>query len=163
MSIGELLKEYRISQLKKQKEFINDGAIISQSYYSRVEKNEHRVTADSLIELLHYNNIPVWEFFSRLNQSDDIRHQQVEDFNKIIADAFYDNDKEKIKKLIPLIHESDLSTKDKQEELILVQAWLELMKKPTEKPDIELRQKSKIKYLIFLIITMLKLRSFAIS
>lgn len=36
MTIGELLKEYRLSQNKKQKEFI--GQIISPSYYSKVEK-----------------------------------------------------------------------------------------------------------------------------
>ncbi|WP_236695141.1 XRE family transcriptional regulator [Lactobacillus pasteurii] len=44
MTIGELLKEYRITQGKKQKEFTNDGIIVSQSYYSKVEK--------MLIELL---------------------------------------------------------------------------------------------------------------
>lgn len=37
MTIGELLKEYRISQGKKQKEFIDNGIIISQSFYSKVE------------------------------------------------------------------------------------------------------------------------------
>ena len=37
MTIGELLKEYRISQRKNQKEFINNGKIVSQSYYSKVE------------------------------------------------------------------------------------------------------------------------------
>lgn len=145
MTIGELLKEYRISQGKKQKEFIDSGTIISQSFYSKVEKNVHKIAADSLVDILHYNNIPVWEFFSRLNQSDEIKHQQIESFNKIMSDAFYDNDKKKVENLKPLIKESNLSEKDKQEELLLVKAWLELMKKNTTKPDIELRKKIKDK------------------
>lgn len=145
MTIGELLKEYRISQGKKQKEFIDSGTIISQSFYSKVEKNAHKIAADSLVDILHYNNIPVWEFFSRLNQSDEIKHQQIESFNKIMSDAFYDNDKKKVENLKPLIKESNLSEKDKQEELLLVKAWLELMKKNTTKPDIELRKKIKDK------------------
>lgn len=145
MTIGELLKEYRISQGKKQKEFIDNGIIISQSFYSKVEKNAHRIAADSLVDILHYNNIPIWEFFSRLNQSDEMRHQQIESFNKIMSDAFYDNDKKKVENLRPLIEESNLSEKDKQEEILLVKAWLELMKKNNAQPDIALRNKIKDK------------------
>lgn len=145
MTIGELLKEYRISQGKKQKEFINSGIIISQSFYSKIEKNTHRIAADSLVDILHYNNIPIWEFFSRLNQSDEIKHQQVESFNKIMSEAFYDNDREKVESLKPLIEESNISEKDKQEELLLVKAWLELMKKNSTEPDINLRNKIKEK------------------
>ena len=52
MTIGELLKEYRISQGKNQKKFINDGMIVSQSYYSKVEKNANKITvADCKIKL----------------------------------------------------------------------------------------------------------------
>lgn len=63
MQIGSLLKEYRLSQGKRQKEFV--GEVVSQSYYSKVEKNANRITAEDLIDLLNYNNIPLWEFFSR--------------------------------------------------------------------------------------------------
>ncbi|WP_236629369.1 MULTISPECIES: helix-turn-helix domain-containing protein [Lactobacillus] len=145
MTIGELLKEYRISQVKNQKEFINGGNIISQSYYSKVEKNTHRINADSLIELLHYNNIPVTEFFNRLNKNDDLRQHQIDKLNNTLGDAFYHNDRDKILKLVPIINESDLSTKEKQEELLLIQAWLELMKGPDEQPDLKLREKIKEK------------------
>ena len=99
MTIGELLKEYRISKGKNQKEFTDKGIIMSQSYYSKVEKNAHRITADGLIELLHYNNIPLWEFFSRLNSNDDLRHQQIKDFNRIMSEAYYENNIDKVKKL----------------------------------------------------------------
>ncbi|WP_308557370.1 helix-turn-helix domain-containing protein [uncultured Lactobacillus sp.] len=145
MTIGDLLKEYRISQGKNQKKFTDSGVIMSQSYYSKVEKSAHRITADSLIELLHYNNIPLWEFFSRLNSSDDLRHQQIKDFNTIMSEAYYENNIDKVKSLKPLVKESSLLKKEKQEQLLLIDAWVEIMKDPTEKPNLELRDKIKEK------------------
>ena len=53
MTIGELLKDYRIKQGKNQREFI--AGIVSQSYYSKVEKEIHRITADDLLEILNHN------------------------------------------------------------------------------------------------------------
>ncbi|WP_304204134.1 helix-turn-helix domain-containing protein [Lactobacillus intestinalis] len=145
MTIGELLKEYRIGQGKTQKEFINDGMIVSQSYYSKVEKNANKITVDNLVDLLHYNNIPTWEFFSRLNQTDEMKRQEIENFENTMLEAFYDNDKDKILQLKPLIVESNLSPKDKEEELLEVEALLEAMKAPDETPNIELRTKIKEK------------------
>ena len=145
MTIGELLKEYRISQGKNQKEFINDGMIVSQSYYSKVEKNANKITVDNLVDLLHYNNIPIWEFFSRLNQTDEMKRQEIENFENTMLEAFYDNDKDKILQLKPLIVESNLSPKDKEEELLELEALLEAMKTPNEIPNIELRTKIKEK------------------
>ncbi|WP_297815522.1 helix-turn-helix domain-containing protein [uncultured Lactobacillus sp.] len=145
MTIGELLKEYRIAQGKNQKEFINDGMIVSQSYYSKVEKNAHKIAADSLLDLLHYNNIPVWEFFSRLNSSDKMKHQQIEEFNRTMHEAYYEKNIEKVRNLRPIVKESNLSEKDKEEELLLIDAWLEVMKEPSQKPDLELRTKIKEK------------------
>ncbi|WP_236695714.1 Rgg/GadR/MutR family transcriptional regulator, partial [Lactobacillus ultunensis] len=104
-----------------------------------------RITVDNLIDLLHYNNIPIWEFFSRLNQTDEMKRQEIENFENTMLDAFYDNDKEKIKKLKPLIEESNLSNKNKEDEILQLEAWLESMKKPDEKPNIELRNKIKDK------------------
>ena len=109
MTIGELLKEYRISQGKNQKKFINDGMIVSQSYYSKVEKNANKITVDNLVDLLHYNNIPIWEFFSRLNSNDDLRHQQIKDFNNMMIEAYYENNIDKVRGLKPLVKESNLS------------------------------------------------------
>lgn len=114
MTIGELLKEYRITQGKNQKEFTDSGMIVSQSYYSKVEKNIHRITADSLIELLHYNNIPLDEFFGRINQNNKIQHQQVKDFNNMLVDAYYDSDVNKIKQIKELVIQSNLPDKDKK-------------------------------------------------
>lgn len=145
MTIGELLKEYRMIQGKKQKEFTNNGIIISQSYYSKVEKNIHQITASSLVELLHYNNIPLWEFFGRINQNDEIQYQQIKEFNNMLIDAYYDSDINKIKQIKELVIQSNLSDKDKQEEILWVDAWLETMKGPKDTPDEKLREKVKNK------------------
>ena len=145
MTIGELLKEYRISQGKNQKEFINDGMIVSQSYYSKVEKNANKITVDNLVDLLHYNNIPIWEFFSRLNSNDDLRHQQIKDFNNMMSEAYYENNIDKVKNLKPLVNESNLSNKEKQEQLLLIDGWIEIMKDPSEKPNLKLRDTIKDK------------------
>ncbi|MCT6890712.1 MAG: helix-turn-helix domain-containing protein, partial [Lactobacillus sp.] len=53
MTIGELLKDYRISQKKTQKQWAKD--VISPSFYAKVEKNLSRISAEDLIELLHSN------------------------------------------------------------------------------------------------------------
>lgn len=69
MMIGSLLKEYRLKQNKSQRKFI--GSIVTQSYYSKVEKNISQITADNLIGLLQYNNISVQEFFNNFSQKSD--------------------------------------------------------------------------------------------
>lgn len=61
MTIGELLKEERIKKGLTQKQFA-DG-IVSTSYYSKVEKDGHRITAEDLIAVLEHNGIPLWSFF----------------------------------------------------------------------------------------------------
>ena len=58
MTIGELLKEYRQKKGLTQKQFA-DG-IVSTSYYSKVEKNEHRITVEDLVKILEHNDIAMW-------------------------------------------------------------------------------------------------------
>lgn len=143
MTIGELLKEYRIRQDKKQKEFI--GNIISPSYYSKVEKDLHRITVEDLAALLHYNNIPLWDFFSRLDSSDEFNHQQIKNLNDMMLDAYYSGDKERFSEINNLIDESNLSPKDKEEQKLLVAGWVESMKNEDDPADEELRNKLKEK------------------
>ena len=82
MPIGELLKDYRIKQGKNQREFI-DG-IVSQSYYSKVEKEIHRITADDLLEILNHNGIPVKKFFEKLEI--DPNQWQIDKINKLMEE-----------------------------------------------------------------------------
>lgn len=145
MTIGNLLKEYRVSQRKNQREFIDNGVIVSQSYYSKLEQDRTTITVDNLVTLLHYNSIPIWEFFSRLSQNDDIKRQEMESFESTMLEAFYDNNRKKIEELKPLIEESNLSDKNKEDEMLQVDAWLESMKAPNDEPNAELRNKIKEK------------------
>lgn len=68
MTIGKLLKEYRLAQKKTQKEFASK--VVSPSYYAKVEKNIHRIAAEDLLNLLRANQIPIFAFFSHLNKKD---------------------------------------------------------------------------------------------
>lgn len=145
MTIGELLKEYRISQEKKQKEFTNNGEIISQSFYSKVEKDTNKITVDNLIELLHYNNISLWEFFSRLNQNDDMRHQQMEELHNMMISAYYDRNDRELLNIKSLIAESNMSDKDKREQKLIVDSWIESIKTNPKSYDKNLREELKDK------------------
>ncbi|EFQ50043.1 transcriptional activator, Rgg/GadR/MutR family domain protein [Lactobacillus iners LEAF 2062A-h1] len=145
MTIGELLKEYRISQAKNQKDFTHNGIIISQSYYSKVEKNTHRITADSLIKLLHFNNIPLWTFFSRLNPNDDMQYQQISNLHSIMISTYYGQNQQKLNDIKLLIDKTNLSKEDKNEEKLLVDGWIESLKKDPKSFDMELRHKLKDK------------------
>lgn len=65
MKIGATLKSYRKQKKLTQKEFIQD--VISESYYSKVENDQHRITAEDLLQLLTINNISFQEFASQLD------------------------------------------------------------------------------------------------
>jgi Rgg/GadR/MutR family transcriptional activator len=65
LKIGEALKSYRKQKKLTQKEFIRD--VLSESYYSKVENNQHRITAEDLFSLLSINNISIQEFSLHLN------------------------------------------------------------------------------------------------
>lgn len=145
MTIGELLKEYRISQGKRQKEFTNNGEIISQSFYSKVEKAANKITVDNLIEILHYNNISLWEFFSRLNQNDDMRHQQMEELHNMMISAYYDRNDRELLNIKSLIAESNMSDKDKREQELIVDGWIESIKTNPKSYDKNLREELKDK------------------
>lgn len=87
MTIGQLLKQYRIENLKTQKEWA--GNVISQSYYSKVEKDQNRITADDLIALLHFNNVKLWDFLSKLSQEDKIQYNEGLNIGQEINEAYY--------------------------------------------------------------------------
>ncbi len=67
MTIGDLLKQYRINQNKTLQEFA--GNIIDRSYYGKVERNVHQISAENLINLLRYNQIDATEFIETLDQN----------------------------------------------------------------------------------------------
>ncbi|NRO04811.1 helix-turn-helix domain-containing protein [Lactobacillus helveticus] len=97
MTIGELLRDYRIKKEKKQKEFV--GNIISPSYYSKIEKNKHQISASDLIKILHYNNISITEFFSNFNQADKQNQSLIEKISNLMTEAYYQVNKDKMRNL----------------------------------------------------------------
>lgn len=94
MTIGDLLKQYRINQNKTLQEFA--GNIIDRSYYGKVERNVHQISAENLINLLRYNQIDTTEFIETLDQN---YQSQIQIQRKIMEEAYYHVDKDKLKKL----------------------------------------------------------------
>ena len=145
MTIGELLKDYRIKQGKNQREFI--AGIVSQSYYSKVEKEIHRITADDLLEILNHNGIPVKEFFKKLEI--DPNQWQIDKINKLmeeITEASYSEQAiDQIRKIREKAQKLDLNPELKEEALLIIEGFIELEKDDPETFDEKLRTKLKEK------------------
>lgn len=109
MTIGNLLKKFRLNKEKTQREWI--GNIISPSYYSKVEKDIHRISAEDLVSLLNYNSVSLIEFFSELNSSKQSKYNQERELMTVITDAYYRNSKKELLKLKELVDKSDLPNK----------------------------------------------------
>jgi Rgg/GadR/MutR family transcriptional activator len=97
MEIGSLLREYRLQKELTQKEFIKN--CISESYYSKVENNLHRICAEDLFILLENNSISIAEFVNKLDISD--QKSPLTLLEGQMYQIFYDN---KIAELIQLEH-----------------------------------------------------------
>lgn len=89
ISIGEQLKKLRLHAGLSQTEMA--AGLISESYYSKVERGKHGIDADVLIDLLAKHHFGVIEFFNNLvNQNSD----QNPDFELINEITFAQNRKD---------------------------------------------------------------------
>lgn len=89
VSIGEQLKKLRLHAGLSQTEMA--AGLISESYYSKVERGKHGIDADVLIDLLAKHHFGVIEFFNNLvNQNSD----QNPDFELINEITFAQNRKD---------------------------------------------------------------------
>lgn len=131
MTTGELLKDYRISQRKTQKQWAGD--VISASFYAKVEKNLSRISADDLIELLHFNQIPLIDFFSKLRPKDKLIHQQELEINRMANEAYYRNSEKELQQIREVVAESKLPNKN--DELLLIDSYIAVISKEPEKLD----------------------------
>ena len=138
MTIGDLLKQYRINQNKTLQEFA--GNIIDRSYYGKVERNVHQISAENLINLLRYNQIDTTEFIETLDQN---YQSQIQIQRKIMEEAYYHVDKDKLKKVKLMITESELSEKDKEIQNLIADGLLELLN--PDKSDQKIREEIKKK------------------
>lgn len=143
MTVGELLKEYRIKQNKNQKEFA--AGIVSQSYYSKVEKNIHRITVDDLLLLLTHNAIPVKNFFEKLEI--DPHQQQLNQVNALFEEVtranYADNSLARFKKIKEKAINLDIEADMKKKMLLIIDGFLESEKDDPETFDFNLRNKIK--------------------
>ena len=124
MTIGELLKEERMEKGLTQKQFA-DG-IVSTSYYSKVEKDEHRITAEDLIAVLEHNNIPLWSFFKELSLKGNFQHEYKINLEAEVMDAYYHSDSKRLEEIIQDLNNSN--EPDKKDDLLIVEGWLESLK-----------------------------------
>ncbi|MDF7682331.1 Rgg/GadR/MutR family transcriptional regulator [Lactobacillus sp. ESL0679] len=141
MTIGELLKDYRIQQKKTQKEWAGD--VISSSFCAKVEKNLSRISAEDLVDLLHANKVPLINFFSKLNQGDQSLHQQEEEIDQFITEAYYQNSKEELQQIRKIVSESDLP--DKEDKILAIDVYIAIGSKSIDSLDKKTIKKIKEK------------------
>ncbi|EEJ71792.1 helix-turn-helix domain-containing protein [Lactobacillus ultunensis] len=141
MTIGELLKYYRINQNKTLKEFA--GNIIDRSYYGKVEKNIHQISINNLIDLLNYNQINTAEFIEKLNSNYENTQNQLQTQRKLMEEAYYHVDKDRLQKIKIIISESNLSKKDKEIQNLIADGFIELLS--PDNPNQKLRDEIKKK------------------
>ncbi|MDF7637859.1 hypothetical protein PT285_00170 [Lactobacillus sp. ESL0791] len=123
MTIGELLKNYRIGQKKTQKEWAGD--VISSSFYAKVEKNLSRISADDLVNLLYANKIPLIAFFGKLNQQEQSIHNQEQEIIRLANEAYYQNSLKDLQQIRNVIKKSDFP--DKDDKLLFVDIYIALV------------------------------------
>ncbi|CCI82533.1 helix-turn-helix domain-containing protein [Lactobacillus hominis] len=141
MTIGDLLREYRVNQNKTLQEFAAN--IIDRSYYGKVERNIHQISAENLINLLKYNQIDAAEFIKALEPNYENYQSQIQIQRKIMEEAYYKVDKDRLKKIKLMVAESNLSEKDKEIQNLIADGFLELLNsdKPNQKIRNEIKQK----------------------
>lgn len=125
MKIGELLKEYRLKQNKSQREFI--GSVVTQSYYSKVEKDNSQISVKNLIDLLHCNSISVQEFFSKFDKENNRARQQLKEIENMMIDAYYANNIEKMHIIKKVISNSELDRVEQEKQILMVDGFLAVM------------------------------------
>ncbi|MDF7639872.1 Rgg/GadR/MutR family transcriptional regulator [Lactobacillus sp. ESL0791] len=124
MTIGELLKQERLQQEKTQKEWIGD--IVSQSYYAKVEKNIHRISAADLIKILTRNNVSFSNFAKELNHKKLAREKlEIDQKNRIsnlLYEATYNNSEKDLRKIKKLLSNKNFNLSHKEEWLLYTDA-----------------------------------------
>lgn len=116
MTIGELLKDYRIQQRKTQRQWVND--VVSPSFYAKVEKNLSSISADNLIELLHANKISLTDFFDKLNHQAKTVHDENLEIDRMVNEAYYQNSVHDLQQIRNFVAESDFPNKEDKLDII---------------------------------------------
>lgn len=91
-----------------------------------MEKGLNRISAEDLIDLLHFNKVSVVDFFNKLNSNDQLIENWAQKLYFIIKELFYEREKDKLAKLYEIISKSYLPNKD--DYLILIKIYLSNIK-----------------------------------
>ena len=110
MTIGALLRQYRLEAGKTQRAWIGD--VISPSFYSKVEKDLTRISAADLIELLRQNNVEIAAFFKQLDYQAESEDNLKKKINAQMTDAYYNFDIKRLKEIKQAIAGSGLASKN---------------------------------------------------
>lgn len=125
VTIGKLLKKYRLNQGKTQAEFA--GKIIDRSYYAKVENELHQINASDFIALLDHNRIDLSDFFAQINEKYESYKEQIMHQRRLMEQAYYRVDINQMRKIKQMINVSRLSEKDKEAQNLLVDGFMELL------------------------------------
>lgn len=112
-NIGQILKKERKIRGLTQEEFVKE--IISESYYSKVERGLNEISAKDLFAILDHNNISEEEFISKLHDSKDSE----KDLEIELLQAFYHKDIKEINNIFETISNSNCSERLKLTALIV--------------------------------------------
>ena len=110
MTIGALLRQYRLEAGKTQRAWI--GNVISPSFYSKVEKDLTRISAADLIELLRQNHVEIAAFFKQLDYQAESEDNLKKKINAQMTDAYYNFDIKRLKEIKQAITGSGLTSKN---------------------------------------------------
>ena len=110
MTIGALLRQYRLEAGKTQRAWIGD--VISPSFYSKVEKDLTRISAADLIELLRQNHVKIATFFKQLDYQAESEDNLKKKIVAQMTDAYYNFDIKRLKEIKQAIAGSGLASKN---------------------------------------------------
>lgn len=97
MNVGELLKEYRLRLGITQKKMATN--ILSPSYYSKVERNEHKISAEDLFEILAQYSINFSEFVEKIAQNELNHSYTYEQIGNKLASCYYQRELEELHRM----------------------------------------------------------------
>lgn len=142
MTIGSLLRQYRQEAGKTQRAWIGD--IVSPSFYSKIEKNTTRISAQDLIEILRYNHIDLGSFFSKL----DYRSKSEDELKKNVIsksiDAYYKFDIDRLSAIKNAVAKS--AVHDKEDLILKLNTLIYTANSSPEKLSLKEKQQLKTKF-----------------
>lgn len=112
--IGEILKKMRISKGLTQSQFAHN--IVSESFYSKVERGKNEITVTELLKLLQVNNINRADFWAKVDDTGDSLQK---DLKIQLLNAYSSKDKEQISQLNKQIQKSNYNTDIKISSLLI--------------------------------------------